>query len=107
MIPDPGADPAIGADNRVAVATTSAAAPATATSTSGPRVMCDLIHMAFVCDLTRAATLQITAFQSAHDARPSPMARHARRTSASLRTPTCTSSATTATQTTGVSSTCR
>jgi hypothetical protein len=28
------------------------------------RVMCDLIHMAFVCDLTRAATLQITAFQS-------------------------------------------
>ena len=26
--------------------------------------MADLIHMAFVCDLTRAATLQITAFQS-------------------------------------------
>ena len=28
------------------------------------RIMCDLIHMAFVCDLTRVATLQITAFQS-------------------------------------------
>src|SRR4030095_16414356 len=28
------------------------------------RLMADLIHMAFVCDLSRVATLQITVFQS-------------------------------------------
>jgi hypothetical protein len=28
------------------------------------RLLADLIHMAFVCDITRAATLQITVFQS-------------------------------------------
>jgi hypothetical protein len=28
------------------------------------RVFCDLIHMAFACDLTRAASLQLTMFQS-------------------------------------------
>src|SRR4030095_13722798 len=28
------------------------------------RLMADLIHMAFVCDITRVATLQITVFQS-------------------------------------------
>ena len=38
--------------------------PATATSTSARALLADLIHMAFVCDLTRVATLQITVFQS-------------------------------------------
>ena len=38
--------------------------PATATSTTRARLLADLIHMAFVCDLTRVATLQITVFQS-------------------------------------------
>jgi hypothetical protein len=61
---DPGLDPGIGGDNAGA----SSDAIATNTGYSGEhertRVMADLIHMAFVCDLTRAATLQITAFQS-------------------------------------------
>jgi hypothetical protein len=61
---DPGADPAIGGDNAGA----GSDVIATNTGYSGEheraQVMADLIHMAFVCDLTRAATLQITAFQS-------------------------------------------
>ena len=61
---DPGADPATGGDN----AGSGSDVIATNTGYSGEnertRVMADLIHMAFACDLTRAATLQITAFQS-------------------------------------------
>jgi Protein of unknown function (DUF1552) len=61
---DPGADPAIGGDNAGA----GSDVIATNTGYSGEheraRVMADLIHMAFVCDLTRAATLQITTFQA-------------------------------------------
>lgn len=61
---DPGADPAVGGDNAGA----GSDSIATNTGYSGEheraRVMADLIHMAFACDLTRAATLQITAFQS-------------------------------------------
>jgi hypothetical protein len=61
---DPGTDPAVGGDN----AGSGSDSIATNTGYSGEhertRVMADLIHMAFVCDLTRAATLQITAFQS-------------------------------------------
>lgn len=61
---DPGADPAVGGDNA------GAGSDAIGTNTGysdedlRARVMADLIHMAFVCDLTRSATLQITAFQS-------------------------------------------
>lgn len=65
---DPGAPPAIGGDN------SGNSGLALNTGYSGEaeraRVMCDLIHMAFVCDLTRAATLQITAFQSHMNCRP-------------------------------------
>ena len=61
---DPGADPGVGGDN----AGSGSGDIATNTGYSGEhertRVMADLIHMAFVCDLTRVATLQITAFQS-------------------------------------------
>ncbi len=61
---DPGVDPGIGGDN----AGSGSDVIATSTGYSGEheraRVMADLIHMAFVCDLTRAATLQITTFQS-------------------------------------------
>jgi Protein of unknown function (DUF1552) len=61
---DPGTDPAVGGDNAGA----GSGDIATNTGYSGEdtraRLMADLIHMAFVCDLTRAATLQITAFQS-------------------------------------------
>ncbi len=61
---DPGADPPVGGDN----AGSGSDSIATNTGYSGEheraRAMLDLIHMAFACDLTRAATLQITAFQS-------------------------------------------
>jgi hypothetical protein len=63
-LPDPGTDPAVGGDN----AGSGSDEIATNTGYSGEhertRLLADLIHMAFVCDLTRAATLQITAFQS-------------------------------------------
>jgi hypothetical protein len=66
---DPGAPPAIGGAN-----STVGSGIDLNTGYSGEaeraRVMCDLIHMAFVCDLTRAATLQITAFQSHMNVRP-------------------------------------
>jgi len=61
---DPGSDPAVGGDN----AGSGSDSIATNTGYSGEhersRVFADLIHMAFVCDLTRVATLQITTFQS-------------------------------------------
>lgn len=61
---DPGADSPIGGDN----AGTGWGAIGTNTGYSNEheraRLMADLIHMAFVCDLTRVATLQITTFQS-------------------------------------------
>lgn len=61
---DPGQDPSIGGDN----AGQGSSDIETNTGYSGEderaRVMVDLIHMAFVCDLTRVATLQITVFQS-------------------------------------------
>ena len=59
---DPGADAPIGGDN-----------PGSGTvgqntgwsdETGRARILADLIHMAFTCDLTRAATLQLTVFQS-------------------------------------------
>jgi hypothetical protein len=57
-------DPAVGGDNAGA----GSDSLATNTGYSGEhersRVFLDIIHMAFVCDLTRAATLQVTTFQS-------------------------------------------
>jgi len=64
MIPDPGADPTIGADNPGAGSDDITGGTGYSNEHERARVMCDLIHMAFVCDLTRAASLQITAFQS-------------------------------------------
>jgi hypothetical protein len=64
VLPSPGPDPAIGGDN----AGTGSAEIATNTGYSGEairaRLLADLIHMAFVCDLSRVATLQVTVFQS-------------------------------------------
>ena len=62
---DPGTDPPIGGDNPGS-GSDDITSPSTGYSDehTRARVMCDLIHMAFVCDLTRVATLQITAFQS-------------------------------------------
>ncbi len=61
---DPGVDPGIGGDNAGAGSDAIATNTGYSDEDARTRVMLDLIHMAFVCDLTRAATLQITAFQS-------------------------------------------
>lgn len=68
---DPGPDPAIGGDNPGS-GSDDITSPSTGYSDehARARVMCDLIHMAFVCDLTRVATLQITAFQTHMSALP-------------------------------------
>ncbi len=62
--PDPGADPEIGGNN--AGSGSSEIDTNTGYSEEDARadVLVDLIHMAFVCDLSRVATLQITTFQS-------------------------------------------
>ncbi len=61
---EPGSDPAVGGDNAGAGSDTIAMNTGYSQEHERTRVMLDLIHMAFVCDLTRAATMQITAFQS-------------------------------------------
>jgi hypothetical protein len=61
---DPGADPALGGDNAGAGSDVIATNTGYSGENERARIMADLIHMAFVCDLTRAATLQITTFQS-------------------------------------------
>lgn len=61
---DPGSDPGVGGDNAGAGSDSIATNTGYSDESARTRVMADLIHMAFVCDLTRAATLQITAFQS-------------------------------------------
>jgi Protein of unknown function (DUF1552) len=61
---DPGTDPAVGGDNAGAGSDSIATNTGYSGEEERTRVMLDLIHMAFVCDLTRAATMQITAFQS-------------------------------------------
>ena len=68
---DPGPDPAIGGDNPGS-GSDDITSPSTGYSDEHrrARIMADLIHMAFVCDLTRVATLQITAFQSHMSALP-------------------------------------
>jgi len=67
---DPGDDPPIGGDHEGGG--TGSVAPGLGYSDehTRARIFADLIHMAFVCDLTRAASLQITAFQSHMNARP-------------------------------------
>lgn len=61
---DPGADPPVGGDNAGAGSDSIATNTGYSDEAGRTRAMADLIHMAFTCDLTRAATLQITAFQS-------------------------------------------
>jgi hypothetical protein len=65
VLPDaPGADPAVGGDNAGSGSDSIGTNTGYSDEHGRARVMADLIHMAFVCDLTRAATLQVTAFQS-------------------------------------------
>jgi hypothetical protein len=59
-----GADPAVGGDNAGSGSDTIATNTGYSEEDKRAKLMVDLIHMAFVCDLTRAATLQITCFQS-------------------------------------------
>lgn len=61
---DPGADAAVGGDNAGAGSSDIGTNTGYSDEDTRARVFSDLIHMAFVCDLTRSATLQITAFQS-------------------------------------------
>jgi hypothetical protein len=61
---DPGVDSPIGGDNAGADSSSIATNTGYSGEDARARVMADLIHMAFVCDLTRVATLQITTFQS-------------------------------------------
>lgn len=61
---DPGTDPAIGGDNAGSGSDTIATNTGYSGETERARAFADLIHMAFVCDLTNVATLQITTFQS-------------------------------------------
>jgi len=67
---DPGADPPIGGDHDGGGSGSVTPGSGYSDEHTRSRVFADLIHMAFVCDLTRAASLQITAFQSHMNARP-------------------------------------
>jgi hypothetical protein len=68
--PDPGADPPIGGDHDGGGSASVAPGSGYSDEHARARIFADLIHMAFVCDLTRAASLQITAFQSHMNVRP-------------------------------------
>jgi hypothetical protein len=61
---DPGADPPIGGDNAGSGSSQIGTNTGYSNENERARLLADLIHMAFVCDLTRVATLQITTFQS-------------------------------------------
>lgn len=67
---DPGPDPAIGGDHEGGGSGSVTPGSGYSDEHLRARIFADLIHMAFVCDLTRAASLQITAFQSHMNARP-------------------------------------
>jgi Protein of unknown function (DUF1552) len=61
---DPGPDSAIGGDNAGSGSDTIGTNTGYSDEQARARLLADLIHMAFVCDLTRVATLQLTVFQS-------------------------------------------
>lgn len=67
---DPGEDPSVGSDNAGAGSSDIGTNTGYSNEDLRARLMADLIHMAFVCDLTRVATLQITAFQSHMNVHP-------------------------------------
>jgi hypothetical protein len=61
---DPGPDLPVGGNNAGSGSDTIATNTGYSDEGTRARLMADLIHMAFVCDITRVATLQITVFQS-------------------------------------------
>jgi hypothetical protein len=62
--PDPGADLPVGGDNAGSGSDSIGTNTGYSGETERARLLADLIYMAFVCDITRAATLQLTVFQS-------------------------------------------
>ncbi len=60
----PGDDPPVGGDNAGSTSDEIATNTGYSDEDTRARLLADLVHMAFVCDLTRVATLQITSFQS-------------------------------------------
>ncbi len=62
--PDPGPDLPIGGNNAGSGSDTIGTNTGYSNEDERARLLADLIYMAFVCDLTRVATLQITVFQS-------------------------------------------
>src|SRR5262249_16811881 len=61
---DPGAHPPGGGNNAGSGSRQTATNNGYSEEATRARLLADLIHMAFVCDITRVATLQITVFQS-------------------------------------------
>ncbi len=61
---DPGSNWAVGGDNAGSGGGMLQTNTGYSDENGRAQVMADLVHMAFVCDLTRVATLQITTFQS-------------------------------------------
>lgn len=61
---EPSADPSIGGDNAGSGSDSIGINTGYSNEHDRARLLADLIHMAFVCDLTRVATLQLTVFQS-------------------------------------------
>jgi hypothetical protein len=61
---DPGPDLPIGGDNAGSGSSEIGTNTGYSGETERARLLADLVYMAFVCDLTRVATLQITVFQS-------------------------------------------
>lgn len=61
---DPGTDPAIGGDNTGSGSDDIRPGSGYSMEHERSRLMADLIHMAFTCDISRVATLQVTTFQS-------------------------------------------
>jgi hypothetical protein len=64
MLPDPGADPAVGGDNSVNGGTGFDVNAGYSNEDARAKLMSDLMYMAMVCDLTRVGSLQYTMAQS-------------------------------------------
>ena len=68
LLPDPGADPPLGGEPASEEAYDVNAGYSD--EDSRLRVLCDLMHMAFTCDLTRVGSLMFTMFQSFMNVNP-------------------------------------
>lgn len=64
MLPDPGPDPAVGGDNESVSGDNFDVNNGWSDETARAQIFHDLIHMAFVCDLTRSVALLYTMAQS-------------------------------------------